>query len=83
MFKNKPVSYNEDDKPGIKQFDGSWQRIWFPNGPPAFNQDTALPPEDYDEDSKRRWAAFAETGQFLDGVMPELPPPRECTVWDF
>ncbi|RBR22997.1 uncharacterized protein FIESC28_04295 [Fusarium coffeatum] len=82
MFKGKPVTYKEG-LPGIKDFDGTWRRIWFPNGPPGYSADTELPPEKYDDKSKAQWMAFAQTGTFADGLMPELPPPRECTLWDF
>jgi nucleoporin NUP42 len=81
-FKNKPVTY-KGDAPGIRTFDGTWTRIWFPDGPPAHNKDTELLPEEYDEMSRSLWAAFAQKGEFVDGIMPELPPPRECTNWDF
>ncbi|KAF4126178.1 nucleoporin NUP42 [Geosmithia morbida] len=82
MFRGKPVTYHEG-KPGIKNLNGTFQRIWFPDGPPSFNKDTALAPDAYDGPSKAQWASFAETGQFAEGVMPELPPPRECTLWNF
>ncbi|KLP01494.1 NUP42-nuclear pore protein [Fusarium fujikuroi] len=82
MFKGKSVIY-KDGKPGIREFDGTWRRIWFPDGPPAFSADTELPPEMYDDKSKGQWMAFAQTGTFEGGLMPELPPPRECTLWDF
>ncbi|KAH7156902.1 hypothetical protein EDB81DRAFT_403670 [Dactylonectria macrodidyma] len=82
MFKGKPVTY-KNNLPGIREFNGSWRRIWFPDGPPGYSRDTALPEEQYDSKSKAQWMAFAQTGSFQDGLMPELPPPRECTVWDF
>lgn len=82
VFKGKPVVY-KDEKPGIRQFDGTWCRVWFPDGPPGYTKDTELPADQYDEKSKTQWAAFQQTGRFGDGLMPELPPPRECTVWDF
>ncbi|KAF5601511.1 nucleoporin NUP42 [Fusarium pseudocircinatum] len=82
MFKGKSVIY-KDGKPGIREFDGTWRRIWFPDGPPAFSADTELAPEMYDDKSKAQWMAFAQTGTFEGGLMPELPPPRECTLWDF
>ncbi|KAG7417119.1 Nucleoporin AMO1 [Fusarium oxysporum f. sp. rapae] len=82
MFRGKSVIY-KDGKPGIREFDGTWRRIWFPDGPPAFSADTELPPEMYDDKSKAQWMAFAQTGTFEGGLMPELPPPRECTLWDF
>lgn len=81
-FQGKPVTF-KDGKPGIKPFSGPWTRIWFPDGPPPYYKDTELPPEQYDERSKSQWEAFAQTGVFQDGEMPELPPPRECTRWDF
>ncbi|RDA92730.1 hypothetical protein CP533_1429 [Ophiocordyceps camponoti-saundersi (nom. inval.)] len=81
-FRGKPVMYKEG-VPGTRGFDGTWTRIWYPDGPPAYAKDTDLPPEQYDEKSKAQWESFAETGTFADGIMPELPPPRECTLWDF
>ncbi|KAH8706469.1 hypothetical protein BGZ61DRAFT_221384 [Ilyonectria robusta] len=81
MFKGKPVIY-EDGIPGIRELSGTWRRIWFPDGPPGFTQDTELPADQYDSKSKAQWMSFAQTGTFQDGLMPELPPPRECTVWD-
>ncbi|KAF5010693.1 hypothetical protein FDECE_3153 [Fusarium decemcellulare] len=83
MFKGKPVIYNKDGKPGIREFDGTWRRIWFPDGPPGYSQDTELPSEKYDDRSKAQWMAFSQTANFQDGLMPEQPPPRECTLWDF
>ncbi|KAF4449765.1 hypothetical protein F53441_6960 [Fusarium austroafricanum] len=82
MFKGKSVIY-KDGKPGIREFDGTWRQIWFPDGPPGYSADTELPPEKYDDKSKAQWMAFAQTGTFEGGLMPELPPPRECTLWDF
>ncbi|KAK2595563.1 hypothetical protein QQS21_006737 [Conoideocrella luteorostrata] len=81
-FKGKPVTY-KGNLPGIRAFDGTWTRIWFPGGPPAYYKDTELLPDQYDEKSRNQWATFAQTGAFADGMMPELPPPRECTLWDF
>ncbi|KAG6039990.1 hypothetical protein E4U41_001751 [Claviceps citrina] len=81
-FKGKPVTY-KGEVPGIRAFNGTWTRIWFPAGAPAYYKDTELSSDEYDRDSLRRWADFARTGRFADGVMPELPPPRECTLWDF
>ncbi|CAM1504055.1 Fc.00g016460.m01.CDS01 [Cosmosporella sp. VM-42] len=81
-FKGKPVTY-KGDKPGIREFNGTWKRIWFPDGPPGYAKETEVPPEEYDEKSKAQWSAFAQTGNFEGGLMPEVPPPRECTLWDF
>ncbi|KAL7898181.1 hypothetical protein HDV63DRAFT_374930 [Trichoderma sp. SZMC 28014] len=82
QFKGKPVTY-KDGQPGIKEFNGTWTRIWFPNGPPGYNRDTELALEDYNETVKAQWNTFGQTGTFADGLMPELPPPRVCTRWDF
>ncbi len=81
-FKGKAVTYNEDS-PGIRAFDGTWTRIWFPNGAPNYYKDTELPLDKYDDKTKAQWQQFEQTGQFADGLMPSLPPPRECTTWDF
>nr|XP_036582146.1 Nucleoporin AMO1 [Colletotrichum truncatum]KAF6790806.1 Nucleoporin AMO1 [Colletotrichum truncatum] len=79
-WKGKPVTY-QGDVPGIRAFNGSWTRIWFPNGPPNYYKDTELPDEAYDDKSKQQWQAFMQTGKF-EGGMPELPPKREFCLWD-
>ncbi|KAM3458520.1 hypothetical protein NHJ6243_007382 [Beauveria neobassiana] len=81
-FKGKAVSYREG-KPGIRAFDGTWTRIWFPGGAPRYDKNTELPSDVYDDKTKAQWQQFEQTGKFADGLMPALPPPRECTVWDF
>ncbi|KAJ6441007.1 LOW QUALITY PROTEIN: CCCH zinc finger domain-containingprotein [Purpureocillium lavendulum] len=81
-FKGKPVTY-KGGHPGLRAFDGTWTRIWFPNGPPGYYKDTELPAEAYDAKSRAQWQAFVSTGAFEGGIMPDLPPPRECTQWDF
>ncbi|KAG6010553.1 hypothetical protein E4U21_005906 [Claviceps maximensis] len=81
-FKGRPVTY-KGDLPGVRAFDGTWTRIWFPAGPPAYYKDTELPLNEYDEQSRNQWVAFQQTGSFAEGVMPDLPPLRECTLWDF
>ncbi|KAK2769907.1 ccch zinc finger domain protein [Colletotrichum kahawae] len=81
MFKGKPVVY-QNNLPGVRALDGGWKRVWFPDGPPNYYKDTELPDESYDEKSKLQWQAFARTGQFEGGLMPELPPQREFCLWD-
>ncbi|KAL2753236.1 hypothetical protein ACRALDRAFT_2029116 [Sodiomyces alcalophilus JCM 7366] len=81
QWKGKAVTY-KDGVPGIREFDGTWARIWFPDGPPAYYKDTELPAEEYDEKSKAQWRTFEQTGKF-EGGMPELPPMREVCLWDF
>jgi nucleoporin NUP42 len=82
MFKGKPITY-QGEHPGIRGPDGTWTRIWFAQGPPGYNKDTELPIQEYSDAVKMQWAKFAQTGAFTDGLMPELPPPRVCTRWDF
>jgi nucleoporin NUP42 len=59
------------------------QRIWFPDGPPAYTAETEVKAEEYDEESKREWAGFMEKGAFVSGKMPLMPPLREFCRWDF
>ncbi|MCJ1338562.1 hypothetical protein MMC09_003851 [Bachmanniomyces sp. S44760] len=63
--------------------DGQWEKIWFPDGPPAFNKTPELPAELYDGVTKERYAHMREAGAFTDGVMPEIPPTRDMCKWDF
>ena len=82
-WKGKPVTYKEG-KPCF-QPDGSdvWQRIWHPNGPPAYNPNTELPLSMYDERTKEAYRYLREHGRFPKGFFPMLPPRREWSRWDF
>jgi nucleoporin NUP42 len=82
MFKGKPVVYKENE-PGIQNRDGTWEKIWFPDGPPAYYGATELNSDAYTEDTKQAYLHVRETGYFKDGVMPLLPPKREWCLWDF
>lgn len=81
-FKGRPVTYR-DGVPGYMSQDGRWHRVYFPDGPPALNNDTALPDDQYDDVTRSQWDRFAQTGTFLNGLLPALAPPRDCTRWDF
>lgn len=72
-----------DDEPCYRGNDGSWQRLWFPDGPPVFTKTVDLPDEAYDEATKADYVHFKETGTFKDGIMPVLPPKREWCSWNF
>lgn len=78
----KPVFYIDGD-PCYKRPDGTWERIWFPDGPPKENEDTQLPDEAYDERTKEAYLYMREHGAFKDGNMPDKPPKREWCSWDF
>ena len=70
--------------PGVRNADGSWRRIFFPDGPPAYNADTE--PEDpasqYTDAVRAAYARMAAAGRF-EGDMPEVPPMREDCAWAF
>jgi len=86
-FKGKPVTYQpaKDGKPpfpALRNFDGSFARIWFPDGPPLHYKDTELEDGAYDARTREAYEAFMKTGRFAGG-MPELPPRREWCMFDF
>ena len=81
-WKGKPVSYI-DDEPCCKGNDGSWQKIWFPHGPPTFTKAPGLPEEIYTLSIQDDYRFAKERGAFKDGMMPEVPPRREWCGWDF
>ncbi|KAK4120543.1 hypothetical protein N657DRAFT_649043 [Parathielavia appendiculata] len=89
MFKGKPVMYvapkdGQKPVPMIRNFDGSMVRVWMPNGPPLYTDQTEAEPAKYEDPSvMQQWKAFVETGQFAGGAMPEVPPKREFCMWDF
>lgn len=93
-FKGKQITYKEvaekgepaKQTPGIQNFDGSWTKIWFPDGPPAYYKDTE-PDREYTDTEKAAYEQFVSTGRFtLAGAggsgMPEAPPKREYCTWD-
>ena len=81
-WKGMPVRYF-DDEPCYKGNDGNWQRIWFPDGPPVFTKTVDLPDEAYDEATKANYQHLRQTGTFMDGIMPGLPPKRDWCSWNF
>ncbi|KAB5542511.1 hypothetical protein GE09DRAFT_1135439 [Coniochaeta sp. 2T2.1] len=89
-FKGKQVGYHRqsEDKPPIpvlQSFDGSLEKIWFPDGPPAYNEDTEVEDKRVYRNPEvlSAWGAFVTTGKFPGDVMPEVPPLREFCTWDF
>jgi nucleoporin NUP42 len=82
MFKGKRVVYQKDE-PGIRNMEGSWSKIWFPEGAPPFYKDTEMDESAYDDNTKAAYMQMRNTGSFPGGVMPMLPPMREWCTWDF
>lgn len=89
-FKNRQVVYKEIDgkpTPVMQNMDGSFTKIWFPDGAPQYYPDTE-PDREYTDAEKTIWQGFQQTGQFQlaatgGGGMPLAPPMRECVQWDF
>lgn len=81
-FKGKRVIY-KDGEPGFQRADKTWEKIWFPEGPPPFNKDTEMEDSAYDDETKAAYMHVRQTGTFKDGVMPMIPPKREWCLWDF
>ncbi|KAI1271865.1 hypothetical protein F5Y07DRAFT_403952 [Xylaria sp. FL0933] len=69
--------------PGYRKPDGTWCKILFPDGPPAYNKDTEPDPSQYDANVKAVYERLAATGRFEGGIMPEVPPMREDCIWTF
>jgi nucleoporin NUP42 len=81
-WKGEPVFY-KDDKPGVRNADGSWRKIWFPDGPPAYYGGTEPQnPAEYTSEIKAIYERALKTGRF-EGNMPSVPPMREDITWDF
>ncbi|KAL8651478.1 MAG: hypothetical protein Q9210_003233 [Variospora velana] len=84
-WQGQNVSYIDDD-PCIKSSaDGGWQKIWFPEGPPTLTAKTQEYPEGYvlDDTAKDNFRHFIQHGVGSDGLIPEMPPPREMIIWNF
>lgn len=90
-WKNLDVEYRDENGgkegertlPGVLHEGGRWERIWFPDGPPAYNPDTQKEEEEYTEEDERAYACLEKTGRYPDGVVPRNPPKREWTHWCF
>jgi nucleoporin NUP42 len=82
MFKGKLVVY-KDGEAGMRNRDGTWEKIWFPNGPPVHYKATEMDDDAYTEDIKAAYLHLRETGGFQGGNMPFLPPKREWCLWNF
>jgi nucleoporin NUP42 len=82
MFKGRPVVYKNDEA-GFRGKDGSWQKIWFPQGAPAPYKDTEMEVSQYDESIKTAYMHLQQSGSFEGGVMPMMPPRREWCSFDF
>ena len=81
-WKSHRISYIDDD-PCFKRPDGAWEKVWFPDGPPAFQKEPDPPADAYDEGTKEQYQHLKQHGSFKDGIMPELPPMKEWCTWDF
>ncbi|KAI9820846.1 MAG: hypothetical protein M1832_003479 [Thelocarpon impressellum] len=82
-WKAKPVQIIDGVTCFQRADDGKWEKIWFPDGPPAYNACTEAAPELYDDKTRDAYLFAQEHGVFKDGWMPELPPLREWCRWDF
>ncbi|KAL9058992.1 MAG: hypothetical protein Q9206_001670 [Seirophora lacunosa] len=84
-WQGRQVSYIDDD-PCIKNSaDGGWEKIWFPEGPPTLTGKTKEYPEGYllDDAARDNFRHFMQHGVGSDGLIPEMPPPREMISWNF
>ncbi|KAL8713879.1 MAG: hypothetical protein Q9220_002025 [cf. Caloplaca sp. 1 TL-2023] len=75
-----------DNEPCIKNpGDGGWQKIWFPEGPQQFTSKTQEYPDGYvlDETARKDFEYFIQHGIGANGLIPEMPPPRDMISWDF
>jgi nucleoporin NUP42 len=81
-FKGKRVVYRESE-PWTQNQDGTWEKIWFPDGPPGYNKSAEAPEEEYTEEIKSVYERARSTGVFEGGVIPLVPPKQEWCLWDF
>ena len=81
-FKGRRVVY-KDGQPGFEGRNRTWQKIWFPTGPPTINKDTEMEDGAYDDETKRAYVNLQQTGIFQNDVMPMVPPKQEWCLWDF
>lgn len=81
-WKGLPVKYIGETPCFQRPDTGEWTKIWFPNGPPAYDEGADTPEEMYDEQTKEAYQHFFKHGHFPGGRLPQLPPRREWNRWD-
>ena len=82
MFKGMRVAYKGDEA-GVRGRDGTWQKIWFPQGAPAPYKDTEMEISKYGEDIKSSYINLQQSRSFQGGIIPLVPPRREWCTFDF
>ncbi|KAL8937433.1 MAG: hypothetical protein Q9216_004421 [Gyalolechia sp. 2 TL-2023] len=84
-WQGKKVTYIDQDPCFKNARDGGWEKIWFPEGPPSFTNKTQEYPDGYvpDETAIENLRQFFQHGVGLDGLIPDMPPPRDMIAWDF
>ncbi|KAI4182347.1 MAG: hypothetical protein L6R41_006033 [Letrouitia leprolyta] len=83
-WQGKKITY-VDDEPCFKNTsDGGWEKIWFPEGPPSFTTKTQEYPDGYVPDAAavENFKHFFQHGVGLDGLIPDMPPPRNMITWN-
>lgn len=84
-WQGQKVSYIDGD-PCVKHpGDGGWQKIWFPEGAPTLTSKTQEYPDGYvlDDAAREKFKRFLQEGVGSDGLIPDMPPPRDMISWDF
>ncbi|KAI1005819.1 hypothetical protein K3495_g2400 [Podosphaera aphanis] len=82
-FNGKTVVY-KDKSPGFLNQDGSWEKIWFPEGKPIFSHDAEMPAEEeYEEAIIQAYDYARKNKVFKAGIIPLLPPKEEWCSFDF
>lgn len=84
-WQGQKVSYIDNDPCIENPGDGGWQKIWFPEGPPTLTSKTQEYPEGYvlDAAARENFKHFLQHGVGLDGLIPDMPPPRDMINWNF
>lgn len=84
-WQGQEVTYIYDDPCMKHPGDGGWQKIWFPEGPPTFTSKTQEYPEGYvlDDAARENFKYFVQHGVGSDGLIPDMPPPRDMISWNF
>ena len=80
-WKGQPVVYDQGE-PHVRRPDGSFERIWFPNGAPGPDLNVANGIGATSGQDAEAWAYLRQHGVFQNGVMPQNPPGRSDLRWD-
>lgn len=81
-WKGRTVRYLEGSVPHYQLDDRSWERIWFPDGPPLPTESNSMREVDYSAEDVAAFQLLREANAFRTGLVPETAPRLDMVRFD-